>query len=104
MASVLCVLVRTPRKRLGVLHLDRGPLQKPFTMDELHLADALAASVSSGIESMQLLRKQRELFLKTINILAQAVELRDTYTGGHTVRVTTYSLMLAQQMELPDKE
>ena len=27
MASVLCVLLRTPRKRLGVLHLDRGPLQ-----------------------------------------------------------------------------
>src|SRR5262249_18535109 len=25
MASVLCVLLRTPRKRLGVLHLDRGP-------------------------------------------------------------------------------
>src|SRR5439155_25520114 len=27
MASVLCVLLRTPRKKLGVLHLDRGPLQ-----------------------------------------------------------------------------
>ena len=31
MASVSCVLLRTPRKRLGVLHLDRSPWQKPFT-------------------------------------------------------------------------
>ena len=78
-------------RSLGVLHLDRGPLQKPFTKDDLHLADALAANVSAGIESAQLLRKQRELFFATITMLAQAVELRDQYTGGHTARVTEYS-------------
>src|SRR5262249_24841297 len=41
MASVLCVLLRTPRKKLGVLHLDRSPWQKAFTREDLHLADAL---------------------------------------------------------------
>jgi len=100
MASVLCVLLRTPRKRLGVLHLDRGPLQTPFTKDDLNLADALAASVSAGIESAQLLRKQRDLFYSTITMLAQAVELRDQYTGGHTARVTEYSLLLGNQLDL----
>src|SRR5262249_40612900 len=49
MGSVLCVLLRTPRKRLGVLHLDRNHFQKPFTRSDLRLADALAASVSAGI-------------------------------------------------------
>ncbi|HZY85320.1 MAG TPA: HD domain-containing phosphohydrolase [Gemmataceae bacterium] len=100
MASVLCVLLRTPRKRLGVVHLDRSPWQKPFTMDDLHLADALAANVSAGIECAQMVRKQRDLFLDTITILAQAVELRDEYTGGHTCRVTTYSVLLAEQLNL----
>jgi HD-GYP domain-containing protein (c-di-GMP phosphodiesterase class II) len=100
MASVLCVLLRTPRKRLGVLHLDRGYLQKMFTEDDLHLADALAASVSAGIECAQLLRKQRDLFLDTITILAQAVELRDEYTGGHTARVKNYAMMLGQHLKL----
>src|SRR5262249_42358195 len=64
MASILCILLRTPRKPLGVLHLDRGPLQKPFTKDDLHLGDALAAHVSAGIESAQLIRKERELLQK----------------------------------------
>jgi HD-GYP domain-containing protein (c-di-GMP phosphodiesterase class II) len=104
MASVLCVLLRTPRKRLGILHLDRSPWQKPFTMEDLHLADALAANVSAGIESAQLLRKQRELFLNTITMLAQAVELRDEYTFGHTQRVTAYSVLLAQHLSLPSAE
>lgn len=104
MASVLCVLLRTPRKRLGVLHLDRSPWQKPFTMDDLHLADALAANVSAGIECAQLVKKQRDLFLDTITILAQAVEMRDEYTGGHTLRVSTYSILLAQELNLPPQD
>jgi putative nucleotidyltransferase with HDIG domain len=104
MASVLCVLLRTPRKRLGVLHLDRSPWQKPFTAEDLHLADALAANVSAGLESAQLLKKQRDLFLNTITILAQAVELRDPYTGDHTSRVTTYSVLLAKELNVSDHD
>ena len=56
MDSVLCVVLRTPRKRLGILHLDRGPFQERFTTTDLYLADAMAACVSAGIESAQLLR------------------------------------------------
>jgi putative nucleotidyltransferase with HDIG domain len=100
MASVLCVLLRTPRKHLGVIHLDRSYWQKAFTEDDLHLADALAAHVSAGIECAQLLRRQRELFLQTISALASAVEMRDAYTGGHTARVTAYSLIVGEELGL----
>ncbi len=104
MASIICVLLRTPRRRLGVLHLDRNFWQKPFTPDDLRLADGLAANVSMGIECAQLLRQQRDLFLNTITVLAQAVELRDEYTGGHTARVTNFALLLAQQLDLTNKD
>jgi putative nucleotidyltransferase with HDIG domain len=104
MSSVLCVLLRTPRKRLGVLHLDRGPMDEPFTPDDMKLADALAAHVSAGIESAQLLSKQRELFYTTITVLAQAIEMKDEYTGNHTMRVREYSHLIAQQLQLSTKE
>jgi HD-GYP domain-containing protein (c-di-GMP phosphodiesterase class II)/pSer/pThr/pTyr-binding forkhead associated (FHA) protein len=104
MSSIICALLRSPRNRLGVLHLDRGPFQDPFTQDDLNLADALAASVSAGIESAQLLEKQRELFLQTVTALAQSIELRDQYTGGHTKRVTDYSMLLAEEMKLSPPE
>jgi len=104
MTSVMCVLLRTPRKKLGVLHVDRGPGQLPFTKDDLLLADALAAHVSAGIECSHLLKKQRDMFLRTITMLAQMVELRDKYTGGHTQRVTRYALLIAEQMDRPEDD
>ncbi len=104
MGSVLCVLLRTPRRKIGVLHLDRSVYQSAFTESDLMFADALAAHMSSAIECAHLLRQQRDLFLKTITTLADMVELRDRYTGGHTRRVTQYSTMLAEKLDLPEDQ
>jgi hypothetical protein len=101
MASLICVLLRSPRQRLGVLQLDRNPLQDRFQESDLHLADALAASVAVGIESAQLMEQQREQFVQTVTSLARAVELRDQYTGDHIRRVTDYALLLAEELKLP---
>jgi pSer/pThr/pTyr-binding forkhead associated (FHA) protein/GAF domain-containing protein len=99
-ASVVCALLRSPRSRLGVLHLDRGPFQEPFSREEFFLADAIAANVSVAIESAQLVARQRDEFVGTITALARAVEVRDQYTADHTQRVTDYSLMLAEELKL----
>jgi putative nucleotidyltransferase with HDIG domain len=98
MASIICAVLRSPRKRLGVLHLDRGPLQEPFTQEEFYLADAIAANVSVGIESAQLVEQERDQFIQTVTALARTVELRDEYTANHTLRVTDYALMIADAL------
>jgi putative nucleotidyltransferase with HDIG domain len=104
MASIICALLRSPRQRLGVLHLDRGPFQEPFSEEDFYLADAIAASVSVAIESAQLVEKQRHQFIQTITALARTVEVRDPYTADHTNRVTAYSLLLAEQLNLSSSE
>jgi len=98
---VLCALLRTPGRRLGVLHLDRGPKQAPYQQEDLRLADALAASASTIISSVgSLLERERDLLVRTLTALAQAVELRDDYTGSHTQRVTDYTLMLGEHLQV----
>ena len=104
MSSIICALLRSPRSRLGVLHLDRGPLQDSFDAQDLLFADALAASVSGAIESTLLVARQREEFIQTVAALGRAVEIRDNYTANHTNRVTEYSLLLAQELRLPATE
>src|ERR1700737_2638647 len=48
----------------------------------------------------ELKTKQRELYLFTVEKLAQAVYLRDTYTGEHSRRVTHFALLLGRQLRL----
>jgi len=104
MASIICALLRSPRRRLGVLHLDRGPFQEPFTGDDFDLVDAVACYLSVGLESAQMLEQQRDLFLRAATTLAQTVEMRDAYTGSPTNRVTIYALMLAEELGLAAAE
>jgi len=104
MCSLICAVLRSPRKRLGVLQIDRGPTQMPFDEDDFYLADAIAASVAIGIESAQLVEEQREQFAQTVASLARAVEVRDYSTGNHTRRVTDYSLLLADELMLSPEE
>ncbi len=104
MSSLICAILRSPRRQLGVLHLDRGPFQSPFTQDDLFFADAVAARAAIGIESAQLIEEQRSQFLQTLNTLARAVEARDQYTGSHTLRVTEYAVLLARQLALSTED
>ena len=105
MASVICALLRSPRRRLGVLHLDRGPAQDPFSPDDFKLADAIAVTVSVGIESAIAVAKQRDEHLKEAVELARlAIEARDPETSRHCARVAAYAQILADEIHLPSKE
>ena len=105
MASIICALLRSPRKRLGVLHLDRGPIQQQFSQDDFYLADAIAASVSVGIESGQLVERQRDLFLGGITALSRKVlELREPHTANHGRAVAVYAILLGEELKLSAEE
>lgn len=104
MATLICALLRSPRKRIGVLQIDRGPGQDPFDQHDFHLADAIGATVAVGIESAQLVEQQREQFIQTVTSLARTVEVRDPYTYGHARRVTDYALLLAEELHVGTAE
>jgi len=43
-------------------------------------------------------------FVESVTALAEAVDRRDPYTGGHVRRVVTYSLLLGEELGLPPDE
>src|SRR5215208_7556558 len=45
-------------------------------------------------------RRLEELFLASVQSLAEALEVKDPYTRGHSVRVSHYSSVIAKQMGL----
>jgi putative two-component system response regulator len=87
-------------------------LTKPFHLEEVR------ARVSQALEKRRLIlenrgyqerleervaaqaRRLEELFLTSIQSLAEALEVKDPYTRGHSVRVARYSVVIARALDL----
>ncbi|MCQ2957549.1 MAG: HD domain-containing protein [Candidatus Gastranaerophilales bacterium] len=76
---------------------------KPFEPEELMII------VQNGIETLELeqnkermLKELKDLFYTTIKSISSALDAKDTYTHGHSLRVTMYSLILAKYMDNVD--
>ncbi len=76
---------------------------KPFDPEVLKM------TIEGGIQKFNLLNNKtvilkdlRELFYKTIKLIAAALDAKDPYTHGHSMRVTMYSMILAKKLNLDD--
>jgi len=54
--------------------------------------------------SFELYTKMRKVYLDTIRALAAAIDAKDPYTKGHSERVAETSVVLAQELNLSDKD
>ena len=72
-----------------------------YNNEELDLLTTIAAQASIAIKNAQLYDEQQKTYMNTIHALVSAIEASDSYTRGHSERVTRYSLALARKLELP---
>lgn len=87
-------------------------LTKPFHLDEVRARVSQAMekrrlilenrSYQAGLEERVTAQARRieELFLGGIQALVHALEVKDPYTRGHSIRVSRYSTAIARQMGL----
>lgn len=86
--------------------------EKEDKFDQLLL---LIESAFKSIEQMQIikdineeLRAQKEIvekaYLETIQMLRYTVEAKDSYTRGHSDRVSAYSVLIGEELKLYDKD
>ena len=65
----------------------------------------MAAEIESQISRLkQAAEENNEMFLSTIRVMANAIDAKDPYTRGHSVRVNKYSVIIARYMGLEKKE
>lgn len=65
----------------------------------------MASEIEDQIRRLkQAAEENKELFLGTIRALAQAIDAKDPYTRGHSVRVNRYSVLLARQLGMSDEQ
>ncbi len=91
-------------------------LTKPFHLEEVRARVAqalekrrLVLENRSFQESLQekvavQARRLEELFLASIQSLAEALEVKDPYTRGHSIRVSHYSVLIARELGINPEE
>jgi putative nucleotidyltransferase with HDIG domain len=112
--TMLCVPLRAKGKTIGVLQalnkLSSVPAKPSkhswpdFQPEDLKLVQTLSHQVAIAVENSRLYTDLRQSFYDTVESLAEEMEKKDRYTGGHTKRVVHFSMCIAKYMKLNSEQ
>jgi GAF domain-containing protein len=84
--------------------LERRADSREFQASEMLLIDSLLTFCGDLISNHRLLQELRELSVSTIRALVSAVDQKDPYTSGHSVRVGFYATELGRRIGLTGED
>jgi len=95
--SELSMPIRVGGDVWGVLNLEQ---QAPdaFSDEDLLLADTVAGQIGAAIHRCQLVSELESAFLTTLGVLAEAVELQDSYTAEHAREVADLAVRVGVRL------
>jgi len=102
--SILIIPLMGKEKIIGVVNLYNHLNNKELTEDDLNIIYTLNSQVAVSIENAQLFSQIKKLFFNTVRALAATIDTKDSYTHGHSERVTQYSLAIAEGLGCNSKE
>ncbi len=102
--SLISVPLKIKDEVTGVIQLVNKEDGNDFNQKDLRHLEMLSNQIAVAIENAKLYSEQKDLLDGSTSALAKAIEMRDTYTGGHTHRVLDYSLAIGRELELSEKE
>ncbi len=94
---------QTPTELLGALvavNKEHGQ----FNLQDQTLLEALAQQAATVLRISDLYQTAQRLFIETIEALVAAIDAKDPYTQGHSIRVSTYSLAIGRRLGLSPEE
>ncbi len=91
--AIAVPLLNRQHQRVGALLL-----LCPESTDAARLSfvEALSGTVAVSLESKELIKAQKQLFAAFIQLIADAIDAKSPYTGGHCARVPELTKMLAR--------
>jgi HD-GYP domain-containing protein (c-di-GMP phosphodiesterase class II) len=102
--AILAVPLMARGSVIGVLQLLNPVGRDRFTEDDLWSMEQFAAILAPPLQNARLHAEQRRQFLNMVTALAETIEKKDPYTGGHVRRVVAYSVLLGSEMGLSRQE
>lgn len=99
--SIISVPIQTENHFIGVISLSRNQKNsQPFTQENRYTLEIIASFIATEITNKQFYNELEQSYFTTVSSLTRALEAKDTYTRGHSERVMSYSVGIAQELNL----
>lgn len=98
--AILTVPLVAEGQVIGVMQLLNPVGRDRFTEGDLRRMSLFAGILAHPLHNARLHTAQQRQFFNMVTALAEALDKRDPYTGGHVRRVVAYSLLLGAEMKL----
>ncbi len=102
-SAAMCAPLACHDVVFGALYVDARGLTTTYEIQDLELLAAFAGPAGIALENARHVEKLERSYRETLIALANAIELRDHYTVGHTWRVTGFALRVARRMGWPQE-
>jgi len=100
--SVMCAPLKIKDVVIGTITIANKQDGSRFVHEDLEMVSTIAAQASVAINNARLYEEQQQTYLSTVQALVSAIEASDSYTRGHSERVTRYAMAIAEEMALPE--
>ena len=96
--SVLCAPLESADQILGALYIDTVSHVRRYGQSDLELLSALGRQAGLAIQREMEKEEKELLFTDTIRAVIAAIEAKDRYLAGHSLRVSEYAEKLAYSL------
>ncbi len=84
--------------------LARTSQMAPFSASDMLVIESLATFCGDLVRNHRLVKEVRDMSFATVRALVNAVDQKDPYTCGHSVRVAYYATLLGKTLDMTDAE
>lgn len=91
-------------KPVGLIDIISDTPEGDITTKDLSLLTILAKQAALAIENVKLYESMKKDQISIIRALSSTVDAKDHHTSGHSVKVSEYSMKIAEALGLPERE
>ena len=88
---------------IGVLTVD-GYEANQFNSADAQLVSSFAIHAGIALENARLLEEAEDAYVQTVSALASAIDVRDSYTSGHSQRLADLAVKIGVQMGCDEQQ
>ena len=99
--TLVCAPLMVMDEIIGTITVVNKTDNSQFYSYELEMLTTIATQAAIAIKNATMYDEQQQTYLNTIQALVTAIEASDSYTKGHSERVTRYSVEIGRRLNLP---